>query len=184
MGYGLLANGRAVIRSLVAIDRLTVGDGAVPVLTVDGDAGSVVISGPLTVDTVALATPIANIPEATGGGTVDTQARAAIALLIAGLQSAGLIAADTVPAAPTDLIATPGDTTASIAFTPPADGGSAITDYEYRVGTGAWTTGATTASPVAIAGLANDVEVSITLRAVNAVGNSPASAAVLVTPAA
>jgi len=90
----------------------------------------------------------------------------------------------TVPAAPTTLIATPGDTQASIAFTAGATGGSAITNYKYRVGTGAWTAFAPvdTATPVVITGLTNDVEVSVTLRAVNAAGDGAISAPVLVTP--
>lgn len=102
-----------------------------------------------------------------------------------GASSAALVfTTDSEPDAPTALVATPGDTTASIAFTPGAANGAAITDYEYRVGAGAWTTGATASSPVVVTGLTNDVEVSITLRGVNAVGAGVASDPVLVTPTA
>jgi hypothetical protein len=90
----------------------------------------------------------------------------------------------TVPAKPTSLIATPGDTQASIAFTAGDTGGSNITNYKYRVGTGAWTAFAPAdpGTPVVVTGLTNDVEVSITLRAVNAAGDGAISDPVLVTP--
>lgn len=102
-----------------------------------------------------------------------------------GASSAALVfTTDSEPAAPTSLVATPGNTQASIAFTPGAANGSAITDYEYKVDAGAWTSGATAVSPVVVTGLVNDVEVSIVLRAINAVGNGAESAAVLVTPTA
>jgi len=91
---------------------------------------------------------------------------------------------DSEPAAPTNLVATPGDTTASIAFTAPADNGAAITDYEYNVDSGGWLSGSVSASPVVVTGLTNGIEVSIEIRAVNSVGAGTASAAVLVTPSA
>jgi len=88
-----------------------------------------------------------------------------------------------IPDAPTTLQSIRGNTTASIIFVAGADNGGTITDYEYRVGGGDWVSGATDASPVSVTGLVNGVEVTITLRAVNFVGNSPASAGVTVVPA-
>ena len=42
--------------------------------------------------------------------------------------------------APTALVATPGDAQVSVAFTAPtSNGGAAITDYEYQLNGGAWT---------------------------------------------
>jgi hypothetical protein len=93
----------------------------------------------------------------------------------------------TTSSAPLALVATPGDTTASIAFNVPNNnGGASIIEYQYSIGAGAWTSTvpATSASPLEIEGLTNDVEVSVRLRAVNAVGNGAASTAVLVTPTA
>jgi hypothetical protein len=85
------------------------------------------------------------------------------------------------PSAPLALVATPGDTTASIAFTEPAnDGHGPITGYKYRIDSGSWLAG--TASPIVITGLVNDIQVSITLRAVNEAGDGTISTAVLVTP--
>ena len=92
----------------------------------------------------------------------------------------------TVPAAPVGLLATPGDGSATIVFTDGDDGGSPITNHEYRVDGGSWVpfSPAEADSPVTITGLTNGVSVSIELRAVNALGAGAASAPVLITPAA
>lgn len=85
-----------------------------------------------------------------------------------------------VPAAPTGLAATPGDNTASIAFTPDAAAAPAITKNQYRVdGKGGWADVA--ASPLSLKGLANGRQYAVEIRSVNADGNSPA-ASVNVTP--
>lgn len=94
----------------------------------------------------------------------------------------------TVPSAPTGLVATPGDTTASIAFTAPSsNGGAAITTYKYSTDGGAtWVTRspASPASPLLITGLSNGTTYQVQLRAVNAGGDGATSAAVPVTPVA
>lgn len=174
MSVNRLSEGRISVRAMHVQEDLALG-------------GSAVVGGAVTATEFLLATPVANIANPSGGATVDAQARTAIDLIIAALQSAGLIADDTVPTAPTSLVATPGDTQASIAFTAPSsDGGSAITNYQYKVGTGAWTafSPADTTTPVVVTGLTNDQQVSIRLRAVNAVGAGAESAAVTVTPTA
>ena len=87
----------------------------------------------------------------------------------------------TTSAAPTSLVATPSDGQVSVAFTAPTDdGGAAITDYEYQLGSGSWTSASTTSSPVVISGLTNGNSYSIKLRAVNSAGNGAESGAVLV----
>jgi hypothetical protein len=86
------------------------------------------------------------------------------------------------PTAPTSLVATPGDGSASIAFTAGADGGAAISRYQYKVGSGAWTDAVGTTSPITISGLTNDQVSRIKLRAVNSIGAGAASVAVAVTP--
>ena len=87
--------------------------------------------------------------------------------------------------APTSLATTPGDGKVSVAFTAPtSNGGSAITDYEYQLDGGDWTTASTTSSPVIITGLTNGTSYSIKLRAVNSLGVGAESAAVTSTPAA
>ena len=83
--------------------------------------------------------------------------------------------------APTALVATPGDAQVSVAFTAPtSNGGAAITDYEYQLDGGAWTSSGKTSSPVVITGLTNGTSYSIKLRAVNSAGNGAESAAVSV----
>jgi len=85
----------------------------------------------------------------------------------------------TTPTAPTSLRATPGNMSVSVAFTPAADGGSTITNYEYSIDDGGtWAeTSAGTTSPVRISGLRNGTTYTLKLRAVNAVGNGAASSA-------
>jgi hypothetical protein len=89
------------------------------------------------------------------------------------------------PAAPTALVGTAGDTTASIAFTAASSGGSAITNYEYSTDNGSTFTArspVSTASPLAISGLTNSTTYQIKLRAVNLLGAGASSSAVSVTP--
>ena len=74
----------------------------------------------------------------------------------------------------------------SVAFTAPGDdGGSAISNYQFSIDNGASFTPfspAQTTSPVTISGLAGGTLVQIKLRAQNAIGISPDSAAVSATP--
>lgn len=96
------------------------------------------------------------------------------------------VAPFTTPTAPTDLVATPGASSASIAFTAGDGRGRAITNYEYKVDAGAWTalSPADITSPVVITGLTPETPVDIRLRAVNEAGTSAQSASVNVTPTA
>ncbi|WP_025700050.1 S-layer homology domain-containing protein, partial [Paenibacillus forsythiae] len=82
----------------------------------------------------------------------------------------------TVPASPTDIVATAGNGQATITFTPPADnGGSAITGYEVISSPGnIIATG--TASPITITGLQNGTTYTFTVKAINRAGGSAASA--------
>ena len=67
------------------------------------------------------------------------------------------------------ITATPGDRSAEVSFSPANDNGSAITDYEYRVGSENWVS-AGTSSPITINDLENGKTVEIWLRAINAAG--------------
>ena len=130
------------------------------------------------------ATPV-TVPGLTTGTAYSVLLRA-VNDMGAGAQSAALtFTTDSVPAAPTALAATVGNETVSIAFTPGSDNGAAISAYQYTLNNGTdWfgTTPATTASPMVLT-MPNDVEYTVKIRAINAVGNGVASAAVVFTPA-
>jgi len=65
----------------------------------------------------------------------------------------------------------------------PSDGGSSITDLEYRLDAGSWTSlASTTTGNYDIAGLTDGTTYAVAIRAVNAVGNGTASATKNVTP--
>jgi Glycoside hydrolase family 44/Fibronectin type III domain len=88
-----------------------------------------------------------------------------------------------VPGAPAIGTATPGNGSASIAFTAPAsDGGSNVTGYTVTCNPGA-ITGSGATSPVTVTGLTNGVQYSCSVQALNAAGTGPASTTVNVTPA-
>ena len=93
-----------------------------------------------------------------------------------------ILAAAQAPDAPVIGAATPGNTQASIAFTPPAsDGGAAITGYTATCQPGGFT-GNASASPAVVAGLGNGVNYSCSVTASNSAGTSVASGSVPVTP--
>ena len=104
--------------------------------------------------------------------------------------SAWVVAVATAPAAPTALSATALSTTSvSIAFTPGADNGSAITNYQYALSTNSGSTyssflaldPADSMSPITISGLTQSTAYTIKLRAVNTMGAGTESAGVSVT---
>lgn len=85
------------------------------------------------------------------------------------------------PGAPLLTAAQPGDTRVTLVFDPPAsNGGSAILDYTATCGAQS-VTGA--ASPLIVTGLANDVEVSCSVKARNAASTGSASNTLSATPA-
>lgn len=123
----------------------------------------------------------------TNGVTYDLSLRA-VNGVGPGTPSAVLAATPaTLPGAPTGLVASPGNQSASIAFTPAPANGSAVLNYEFSLdGGGSWTPFAppVATSPVTITGLTNGVSYAVQLRAINGLGTGPASATVNVVPAA
>ncbi len=80
-------------------------------------------------------------------------------------------AAAAVPSAPTLTEIREGDGKVSVRFNPPTDdGGEDIERYEYSVDGGTWVMATVVDSGFDIAGLSNDTEHSVRLRAVNSVG--------------
>jgi titin len=91
----------------------------------------------------------------------------------------------TTPGAPTISSVTAGANQATVVFTLSNNGGSPVTNYEYRVSTGSWTpweTATATASPLVISNLANGTTYNVEIRAVNAAGSGAASSTGSVTP--
>jgi uncharacterized protein (TIGR02145 family) len=82
-----------------------------------------------------------------------------------------------LPGAPTSVVATAGNTSASVAFVAPRyNGGSAITGYTVTSGPGNISVSGTT-SPINVTGLTNGTAYTFTVVATNSVGSSVASAA-------
>ena len=106
-------------------------------------------------------------------------------LLNAELLLTGAPSTPGVPSAPTRLVATPGDRSVSISFTPPTStGGGAIVSYEYSLNGGSYIrpVPAVTSSPLVISGLVNYSSYLIDIRAVTASGVGAPSESVAVTP--
>jgi hypothetical protein len=123
------------------------------------------------------------------GGTSYTIKLRAVNTAGPGTESAAVsVTALSLSGAPTGLVATAGNGSASIAFTAPTNnGGSAITNYQYSTNNGSsWTTRnpAAVTTPLVITGLVNGTTYSIKLRAVTAAGPGMASAVVTIMPKA
>ncbi|MFZ4678806.1 MAG: beta strand repeat-containing protein, partial [Flavobacterium sp.] len=89
----------------------------------------------------------------------------------------------TTPSAVTGLTVTGGNSQLSLAFSAGANGGSAVTNYEYSLNGGStFTSAGSTTSPIVVSGLTNGTTYSVQLRAVNAAGNGVATSSVSATP--
>ena len=131
------------------------------------------------------------------GKTVIAVPVITVALVLAGVGLVGapgaLAATPTAPSAPAGLTATPGNTTAALSWTAPANGGSVITGYNVYEGTtsggenySAAVNGSTllTGTTDSVTGLTNATTYYFTVEAVNAIGSSVASSEVFAIPAA
>ncbi len=85
------------------------------------------------------------------------------------------------PAAPTLNSVTAGDRRITVAFTAGANNGAAITDYEYSLNGGTYTSAGTTTSPFTITGLSGRTSYSVTIKARNSSGSSTASSSLSAT---
>jgi titin len=156
-------NGAAIMNYHVKVDS----DDFIPVSTPD-DSGPITIAG-LTNDQVH---------------TVALKTQTSVGLSVA---SASLsftpVSGASAPAAPTNVVLTPGDKRLSVTFTPGGDNGAAITNYAYQINGGRWfnLSPASTASSLVITGLSNGETYSVSLRGINAKGMGANSAPVTAT---
>lgn len=99
--------------------------------------------------------------------------------------SANPVTPATLPGAPQSPVATPGNASVSVAFSPPAsNGGSAISSYTAVSSPGGFSASGSS-SPLNVTGLTNGTPYTFTVTATNALGTGPASVAtVAVTPTA
>jgi hypothetical protein len=90
----------------------------------------------------------------------------------------------TAPTVPLSIGVIPSNGALTILFLAGADGGSPITNYSYSTDGVTFTplSPADTASPLTISGLTNGTVYTVSIKAINAVGSSPASAGVSASP--
>lgn len=140
---------------------------------------------PTALDPADAVSPV-TISGLTSGQTYHIKLRAVSDFGDSSDSTATSVVAPTVPSAPTSLSATSTLTSVSVSFTPGADGGSAITNYQYALSTNAGSTyssftplnPADSTSPITITGLTEATAYLIKLKAVSAFGVSAESAAV------
>ncbi len=126
----------------------------------------------------------------TNGLSYDFRVSAVNVVGAGSASSTAVVTQDTTPNAPTNVIATRGDTQATISFDAPANnGGTAITDYiiEYKLTSEptVWTTftdGVSTNLTATVTGLTNGLSYDFRVSAVNVVGAGSASSTATVTP--
>ncbi len=86
------------------------------------------------------------------------------------------------PSPPSNITVSPGNASATLNFTADYDGRIPITTYLYSVNGGGYIDSKRSTAPITITGLANGVNHTIRLKAVNRVGPSDPSVSVTVTP--
>src|SRR5262245_55784302 len=90
------------------------------------------------------------------------------------------------PSAPTIGTVTPGDGSASVAFTPGEAGSATVSEFKVTCtpASGSAVTATGSSSPISVTGLTNGTQYSCSVTATSSAGTSAASASANVTPAA
>ena len=79
----------------------------------------------------------------------------------------------TAPGAPALTALTPGDSTLTVTSNLGSNGGSPVTDVQYRLNDGTWQSSGQTSGSFAITGLVNGTTYNVAVRALNGVGPGP-----------
>ncbi|MFI6317488.1 fibronectin type III domain-containing protein [Nonomuraea sp. NPDC050556] len=158
--------------------------------TAPADGGSPITAYAVTTNpaggTVAISGTTATVTGLTNGVAYTFTVKASNAVGAGPVSSPSLpVTPRTIPATPTGVRVVPGDASATVSWSAPADGGSPITAYTVRADPGdIKVTADGTATSVVVSGLVNGRPYTFTVQASNAAGTSPASAPVAATPAA
>ena len=137
-----------------------------------------------TSDDPATPDPCVSLRESLNGGPNDGDARITVLTSAASEWNAGSELVPTAPDAPTGVVATPGSHAATVTWSAPSDGGSAVTSYTVTADPGGQST-TTSSTSATLSGLSNGVPYTFTVTATNDVGTGPASApSNVVTPTA
>ena len=156
---------------------LSDGGSAITGYTVTASSGGATCStsGALSCLVTGLTNDVAYSFTATATNVVGTSPASAASDPVT--PTAGAVAA-VAPGAPTGLVATAGDSEASVSWsTPVSDGGATITAYTVTASPGGATCSTSGALSCLVTGLTNDVAYSFTATATNVAGTSAASAA-------
>ncbi len=177
-----------------------VTDTTAPVITINGANSITITLG--TTYTDAGATCTDNLdpnPSLTQTGTVDTSTVGQYTVTYictdaannSAIQHVRTVNVIGIPAAPTGLIATPGNAQVELSWTAPSNnGGSAITDYTIQYSANAGTSWSTFTDAVSVitsttvTGLTNDTPYQFRVNATNIAGTGPASSTAQATPVA
>jgi hypothetical protein len=151
---------------------------------VNGDPTWITFSDGTSATTGAVVTGLTN-------GTTYNFRVAAVNVLGAGAYGSSVNGTPaTVPSAVGTVTPTPGDEEVALAWSAPANGGSAITDYivQYKeTSSGTWLTftdGATSSTGATVTGLTNDTDYDFRVAAINVIGTGTYSATATSTPTA
>jgi titin len=167
--------------SAPVISTVTPGDGTLSVAFPAPASGSPIVNYQYQVNgdgnwiSAGTATSPVLVTGLVNGTSYSVQVRA-VSAIGAGAASAPASGSPVAPpGAPTITSVSTGIGSASVSFTPGYLGGGTATDYQYQLNGGAWVAAGTTASPIAVTGLANGTQYTIKLRAVSPSGTGAAS---------
>ncbi|ODU32884.1 MAG: hypothetical protein ABS97_14350 [Lysobacteraceae bacterium SCN 69-320] len=173
--FGAFAPPRAAWGASYSYTVTTTGSPAPALSLADGT-----LPAGLTLDTAS--GTISGTPTAVGSATLHLNATNALGSVTSG--DLTLVVDAVAPAAPTAVVATPGNDQVSIAFAAPSHwGGESTGSYQATCSPGTHTANGN-ASPLVVSGLTNGVAATCSVKAVNGAGASSGATAAPVTPRA